>query len=303
MSLRHMAAAWEASLPDSDKIVLLALADHAGADTDQCWPSIATLARKCSKAVRTIYAALARLEAAGHISRETRPGRGVVYTVHPCSGRTPTPAADAGAPLQPPHPTPAAAAPKPEENHHGNPSCSDEHETGARASDDAGSEAMFERWWAAWPTSWRRDPDGARAAWAERWADLPAEAALMASLAAYVADTRANDRQPCNPGTWLRRRRWLDGAGPAAGGGGLSAFAWTGPAEIRAALVAARGEGPARSYLDPAGWAGGRIRARTGLAAAWLREALAGTPFAGLVDPPDRAMAVAATVDVSGSGG
>ena len=47
MSVRLMTEVWAVSLPDSEKLVLLALADCAN-DEGLCWPSMATLARKCS---------------------------------------------------------------------------------------------------------------------------------------------------------------------------------------------------------------------------------------------------------------
>jgi len=112
-----MSAVWEVDLPDSEKIVLLALADNAN-DEGGCWPSIATIAKKCSKGERTVQCAIKALCDKGHLSRIEKLGKGVTYTVHPRSGCTPaksaprnprTPAAAA--------PTPAAAAPKPSMNH------------------------------------------------------------------------------------------------------------------------------------------------------------------------------------------
>lgn len=82
MSIRIMTAVWDTQLPDSEKIVLLALADCAN-DEGLCWPSMATLTAKCSKSDRTIQAAIKSLAAAGHLTREERPGKGCRYTIHP----------------------------------------------------------------------------------------------------------------------------------------------------------------------------------------------------------------------------
>lgn len=79
-----MALVWELALPDSEKIVLLALADCAN-DEGQCWPSMATLARKCSKTDRTVQAAMKGLVDAGHVTRIEVPGKGCRYCVHPVS--------------------------------------------------------------------------------------------------------------------------------------------------------------------------------------------------------------------------
>lgn len=110
-----MTAVWSVTLPDSEKIVLLALADCAN-DEGLCWPSMATLAAKCSKSDRTVQAAIKSLVASGHMSRQEIAGRGCRYIVHP------TP--EAAAPPKPLHPeaisppkrtalTPEAAADKP----------------------------------------------------------------------------------------------------------------------------------------------------------------------------------------------
>jgi hypothetical protein len=82
VSVRVMSLVWEINLPDSEKIVLLALADCAN-DEGQCWPSMATLARKCSKTDRTVQAAMKSLVTAGHVTRIEVPGRGCRYCVHP----------------------------------------------------------------------------------------------------------------------------------------------------------------------------------------------------------------------------
>ena len=83
-----MTAVWDIPLPDSEKIVLLALADCAN-DEGHCWPSMATLARKCSKSDRTVQAAIKSLVDSGHLTRREVPGKGCNYTVHPRSGFTP----------------------------------------------------------------------------------------------------------------------------------------------------------------------------------------------------------------------
>ena len=82
MSVRVMTQVWEVDLPDSEKLVLLALADCAN-DEGGCWPSMKTLTAKCSKSDRTIQAAIKSLVAKGHLSRVEKPGKGCHYSVHP----------------------------------------------------------------------------------------------------------------------------------------------------------------------------------------------------------------------------
>ena len=85
MSVRVMTAVWALALPDSEKIVLLALADCAN-DEGHCWPGMASLVAKCSKSERTIQGAVKSLCDAGHLTRREVLGKGCNYTVHPRSG-------------------------------------------------------------------------------------------------------------------------------------------------------------------------------------------------------------------------
>ena len=107
-----MTAVWELPLPDSEKIVLLALADCAN-DEGHCWPSMATLARKCSKSDRTVQAAIKSLVDGGHLTRREVPGKGCNYTVHPRKDFTP----EAASPPKSVRTTPEAASDKPSKNH------------------------------------------------------------------------------------------------------------------------------------------------------------------------------------------
>ena len=113
VSIKIMTLVWTLPLPDSQKIVMLALADCAN-DEGICWPSMASLVRKTSKSERTVQGVIKQLCEAGHLSREERPGRGCVYTVHPRTDCAPQPLRPADpAPPQPLPQTPAAAADKP----------------------------------------------------------------------------------------------------------------------------------------------------------------------------------------------
>lgn len=126
-----MTDVWALQLPDSQKIVLLALADTAN-DEGHCWPSMLTLARKCSKSQRTVQGVIKTLVEAGHVTRRERAGHGCEYWVHPRKDCTPVavappqglhpavtaPRSQRRGPPQPLRDTPAAAADKPSKNHH-----------------------------------------------------------------------------------------------------------------------------------------------------------------------------------------
>lgn len=119
MSVRVMTAVWDITLADSEKIVLLALADCAN-DEGWCWPGMKSLARKCSKTDRTVQASIKALCAAGHLTRIEVPGKGCRYQVHPRSGFTPeaaSPPKPVRAPPKPVRDTPEAASDKPSKNH------------------------------------------------------------------------------------------------------------------------------------------------------------------------------------------
>ena len=115
MSVRIMSLVWEMELPDSEKIVLLALADCAN-DEGHCWPGMPSLVKKCCKSDRTIQAAIRTLCAKGHLTRREVVGKGCNYTVHPivrfASPRTGF-APEAASPPKPLAQTPEAVSGKP----------------------------------------------------------------------------------------------------------------------------------------------------------------------------------------------
>ena len=86
MSVRMMTLAWDVSgLTAPEKLVLLALADHAG-DDGRCWPSMSRIAAKSDMTPRGARGIVRRLETAGLVRTEQSPGRRVnVYrlTINP----------------------------------------------------------------------------------------------------------------------------------------------------------------------------------------------------------------------------
>jgi hypothetical protein len=63
-----MALTFELDICSTEKLVLLAMADHARDDGTGCYPSIGTLARKTSQTTRGVRKIMRRLEEAGLIS-------------------------------------------------------------------------------------------------------------------------------------------------------------------------------------------------------------------------------------------
>lgn len=125
-----MTLAFKTALPCTQKFVLVALCDSAN-DQGECYPSVPTLAEKCSLSERAVQTSIATLEGLGYVRREFRKGRSTTYWLsttpapaapHPRTTFTPAPAA----PVNDVHHTPAAPAPggapaappPPQELHH-----------------------------------------------------------------------------------------------------------------------------------------------------------------------------------------
>lgn len=91
MSLRIMSQVWGLTLGNSaKKLVLLALADNAN-DEGECYPSLATIARKTDLDERTVRRAIRVLQEEGHLQTRARSGRSTVFrlTVTPDNNVTP----------------------------------------------------------------------------------------------------------------------------------------------------------------------------------------------------------------------
>lgn len=118
-----MSLVWELQLPDSEKLVLLALADCAN-DEGNCWPSVATLTKKCSKSERTIQGCIKSLCIKGHLTQSRGAHKSWDYVVHPIVRfASDDPAAVAprkDCTPQPLHLTPAEVAPQPPQPLHPN---------------------------------------------------------------------------------------------------------------------------------------------------------------------------------------
>lgn len=71
MTVAVMTWAFKQDVRPTQKMVLLVLADHAN-DNGECWPSIATIARKASMSATSVKRNLADLEKTGLIRRERR---------------------------------------------------------------------------------------------------------------------------------------------------------------------------------------------------------------------------------------
>jgi len=103
-----MTECWRSSLPSGQKMVLLALCDNAN-DQGECYPSISTIAEKCSMSERSVFYHISTLENLGILCKKTRNGRSTIYHLDHCKFCTTA----NSAPLQPLQDTPAKSAPPP----------------------------------------------------------------------------------------------------------------------------------------------------------------------------------------------
>lgn len=122
MSVKLMSVVWEMALQPTKKFVLLALADCANDVGTGCFPSVPTIAKKCSLSIRIVRKCIGELAEGGHITIQERSGRSSTYSIHPGTSCTrepdaplhlvPTPPArGAGVPRHVVQATPARRAP------------------------------------------------------------------------------------------------------------------------------------------------------------------------------------------------
>jgi hypothetical protein len=134
MSVRVMAAVFESDMPPTERLVMLALADHAD-DAGDCYPSVARIMSRTGLSERAVRGAFRKLSDAGAL--EITVGAGPAgcnrfrlkpsqYQSPPCTSCTPAPDAPLhvvhpppapDAPLHVVHPPPAPRAPEPSMNH------------------------------------------------------------------------------------------------------------------------------------------------------------------------------------------
>lgn len=110
MSVKLMSKVWDMDLPINIKMVCLALCDQAN-DQGECYPSIATICKRCSLEERAIRRNIQALEEMNILLREYRTGRSTIYRLNPdkyCPASTPPhggplPMVDPPLPGTPPH--------------------------------------------------------------------------------------------------------------------------------------------------------------------------------------------------------
>ncbi len=200
MSIRLMSEVWKTNLPTTEKMVLLVIADHAGDDGTEAWPSQATIASKCSISVRTVQRCVNTLVRHKYIYLEKRAGgsadcredrRPNRYTINltklrgdNVAGRQPV-ANDTTL-------KPATGRQSRPMKHPLEPSI----ET-----------SSFDKFWEIYP---RRTAKGkALEAWAKAIKIAKPEQ-IIAGAQQYARDPSRDEKFTAYPATWLNQQRWLD---------------------------------------------------------------------------------------------
>lgn len=108
-----------------------------------------------------------------------------------------------------------------------------------------GEDPDFERARAAYPASGRIDIHKERAAWRVARLEVSADRIIDAIKADAVSERVKSQARPRAFHGWLRDRRWENHEAKPR---------WSGPEEVRAAVIAEAGESFTLSYLDPSDW-------------------------------------------------
>lgn len=211
MSVMAMSWVWEHSeAKGSAKLVLLALADHAGQDGGDAYPSVRRLAARCGLSERTVQSAIEGLEALGEIEVERRCGpRGTnrfrlpmtpadlapPQISHPAES-APRPRRSRTSPPQNLRVTPADLAPEPTTNR---PEPSLNRQT---------RDVAFAAWWVEYP---RKVAKGAARAQFDKALRKAGLDALVAGAQRYTLSVQDEDpRYVKHPATWLKGECWDD---------------------------------------------------------------------------------------------
>lgn len=207
MSIRVMSDVWRLKIPQSEKMVLLVIADHASDDGTNAWPSQATIAEKSSCTIRTVQRCVNNLVKSGYLRMEKGAGgsatcrddrrphrytinlgklrgdklttrnesRGVFDDDYEASLETDTGrlSRPMNHPLETPKETPKA--------------------------DD-----LFEKFWKVYPK--KVSKGSAR----KSWAKITDPEAVIAGAERYASDPNRKQEFTAHPATWLNGERWLD---------------------------------------------------------------------------------------------
>jgi DNA-binding transcriptional ArsR family regulator len=213
MSIKLMTAAWDLNMPHGPKFVLLSLCDQAN-DAGECFPSIETIAQRCSMGERTVQGHVKALEDAGFLARSERLGRSTIYKLNPrkiCTHADSAPPQKTAETPADSAPAPADSAPAPADSAPitiTKPSPNQETNQTSHADQSAG---LFDDFWVAYPKKIGKQAAEKAFAKVKRPADT---LALILKALEWQCKSeqwqRDGGQYIPNPATYINQGRWLD---------------------------------------------------------------------------------------------
>jgi hypothetical protein len=217
MSIRIMSRVWDSGVTDrGELLVLLALADFCN-DAGECWPAVASIARKARMDERSVRRILRKLEGAGWLTSDIGGGRHGCsrYTINPDKeppGHNVPPDKMNRKPGQNEPETRTPVSPEPSLNHQ-EPSKRERGRAGVTLAHKPRPDG-FAEFWERYPR--KVGKGAAQKAYAKAIAKAGHDD-LMFGLSQQMASLTAKDPQYIpHPATWLNAERWNDEPEPVA---------------------------------------------------------------------------------------
>ena len=201
MSIKAMSWAWEQPTTSSgEKLVLLALADHAN-DDGQCWPGMERIGIKCGMGKRQVSNHVQKLIESGLVSTTRRCRDDHKYSTYLYQLNL----SSSGNGVPPGQEKPSSAGPA-EVEFRAEPSVKNRKKEPSLSSSSV--DDGFDQFWTIYP---RKVGKGAALkAWNKARKTASTEQ-ILAACNLYAALRRTEDPQyTAHPATWLNQERWLD---------------------------------------------------------------------------------------------
>lgn len=215
MSVEATTAAWaRRDVTSTEKLVLVRIADHAGPDGSDAWPSVARLVRDTGLSERAVQGAIKSLESKGALTRQIGTGphgtNRYKVSLKPVVPPQQVPPASP-APPQDVHPTPAGRAPQGGQDVHPNRHLNHQEPSRARRTvngSGATFDALFAEWYQTYPK--HRGREAAKAKYVKAIKAGVDHAVLLEGARRYRDDPSRTPKFTKDPATWLNQGCWDD---------------------------------------------------------------------------------------------
>lgn len=196
MAFKHMALAMSSKVGDPlAKLLLIALADRADKETNQCWPSYARLCADTEMSMATVTRKLSYLEEHSFIYRQKRKNMSTLYTL-----RVSTP--DAHVERRDNHTEHSSTLPVSIEPINDNLPIEPTNRIIVM------NEFNFDDFWHVYPRKIAKN--AARRAYDSALKKVTADE-ILSAVKIFSANSRSTEKQYIpHPSTWLNGERWLD---------------------------------------------------------------------------------------------